>query len=109
MQIEQANRIGDGGPAAADLERNVLLSHSEFLGQARIALRLFDWIQIGPLEVLDQRKLEHFQIARRPDNDRDFGKSDFLRCAPASFTGNQFVASVDAPDNQRLNDSVLSN
>ena len=109
MQIEQANRICDRSPAAADFERNVLLSHSEFLSQTGIALRFFDWIQIGPLEVLDQRNLKYFQVARRPDDDWNFGEPDLLSRTPASFARDQFVAPVDPADNERLNNSVLSN
>src|SRR5205085_3436327 len=87
MQFEQANRIRDRGAAATDFERDIFLSHSEFLSQSGIALRFFDWIQISPLKVLDQRKLEHFQIASRSHDDRNFGESYFLRRAPASLAG----------------------
>src|SRR2546430_11478475 len=109
MEIEEPRRVRDRGATAPDSLRDLLLLHSKFLRQSRITLRFFDWVEISPLQVLDQRKLEHFQIACRPDNDRNFRESEFLRGAPTPFARDQFVLAIHAADNQRLNDSVLPN
>ena len=107
MQVEQSHRVGHRRPASTDLLRDLFLAHSKFAGEPRVTLRFFDRIEIGALQIFDQRELEHFAIVRRSNNDRHLGQSCVLRCAPAAFTGDQFVTAIDLADDQRLDDSVL--
>src|SRR5437588_12385602 len=64
MQIQEPQRVGHSGPATPDFQRNVFLPQAKFVSQSRIALGLFDWIEIGALQVFNQRKLEHLQVVR---------------------------------------------
>ena len=73
----------------------------------RVTLRFFDRIEIGALQIFDQREFQHIAIVRRSNNDRHLRQSCFQRCSPAPFTGDQFVTPIDLAHNQRLNDSVL--
>src|SRR3979411_1958885 len=107
MQIEQAHRVGHGRTTAPDFERNVFLSHAEFAGKPRVTLRFLDGIEIGALQILDERKLENFQISRLANDYWNFGQAYFLRRAPTPLAGDQFMrSSIELPDDQRLNDAV---
>ena len=108
MQIEQPHCVGYGGTAAAHFFRNVLLPHIEFASKTSIALRFLNRIEIGALQIFDQRKLEHFQIAGRAHDDRDFAQSYFLSSTPAPLACDQFMPAIAPPDEQRLNNSVLT-
>jgi hypothetical protein len=48
-QFEQTQRIGNRRPALANLGRDVLLRELELLGQLRVAMRLFDGVQVFAL------------------------------------------------------------
>src|SRR5205809_7895998 len=78
MQIQEPQRVGHGGPATPDFQRNVFLPQAKFASQSRIALGLFDWIEIGALQVFNQRKLEHLQVVRCANYGGDSEQSDFL-------------------------------
>ena len=62
MQVEQSHCVCHRGPAPADLLRNFFLTHSEFLGEARVTLRFFDRVKICALQVFDQREFQHIAI-----------------------------------------------
>ena len=81
MQIEQPHRVRDRGAAAPDFLRDVLLPHAEFAGKTGIGLRFLNRIEIGALEIFDQRKFEHFQIVCAANDRGHFGQSQLLRGA----------------------------
>lgn len=54
MEIEQAHGIGDRGTRFADAGGNFLLFHRELFGEANVAGRFLDGIEILALEVLDE-------------------------------------------------------
>src|SRR5438105_6795112 len=109
MQIEQTHRVSHRRATAPDFERDVFLPHAEFTGEPRVALRFLDRIEIGALQIFNERKLENLQIGRLANNDGDFGQPYFLRRTPAPFPRDQFMrASVELPDDERLDNSVLS-
>src|SRR5207248_8102058 len=99
--------IGHGRAAPADLVRDFFLPHPKFTCQTSVTLRLFDRIQIRALQIFDERKFEYIAIARAANNHWHFIQPRFLCRPPAPFTSNQFVAPIDRPHNQRLNDSML--
>src|ERR1700716_351812 len=71
MEIEQTQRVRDCSAASTDLRRDIFLAHTKFPRQPRVSLRFFDWVEIGALEILDERNLEDFEIAYLPDNYRN--------------------------------------
>jgi hypothetical protein len=72
-------------------------------------LGFFDWIEIGALQIFDQRKFENFQVASCADNGWHRGKTKFLRGAPSPLAGDQFKSRADLADDEGLNDTVLPN
>jgi hypothetical protein len=107
MQIKQAKRIRHRRAAAAHFEGDVFLPHSEFTGQASIALGFFDRVEIGPLQILDERELEDFKIAGGTNNNRHMGKTHFLSGAPTTLARDQLVPALNRADDERLNNAVL--
>ena len=89
--------------------RNIFLAHAEFSCQPRVRLRFLDRVEICALQILDQRKLEHFEIARMPDDYRRLRQAGFLRRTPSSLTRDQLVSPVHLTNDQRLDDSMLPN
>ena len=89
--------------------RDIFLTHPEFSCQPRIRLCFLDWIKICALQILDQRKLEHLEIARVPDDYRRLRQTGFLRRTPSSLTRDQLVSPVRLTNDQRLDDSMLPN
>ena len=74
IEIEQSHRVRDRGAAFADLLRDVFLAHPEFTREPRVSLRFFNRIEVGALEILDQRKLENFQVGCLPHDSGRFGQ-----------------------------------
>ena len=109
VQIEQPHGICDRRAAPADFLRDVFLPHPKFIREPGIGLRFLDRVEIRPLQIFDQRKLEHFEIGGDASDDRHLRKPRFLRRPPAAFAGDQFVPAGHVPNNQRLDDSVLAN
>ena len=89
VEIEQAHRVRDRGAAVADLLRDVFLAHAKFVREPRVGLRFLDRVEVGALQIFDQRQLENFEVGRLPDDDRRFGQAGFLGRAPAAFAGDE--------------------
>ena len=86
-QVEQSHCVGHRGPTSTDLLRDLFLAHSKFAGKPRVTLRFFDRIEIGALQIFDQREFQHIAIVRRSNNDRHLRQSCGQRCSPAPLTG----------------------
>src|SRR5947207_16010253 len=108
MQIQEPQRVGHSGPAAADFQRNVFLPQAKLVSQSRIALGFFDWIEIGALQVFNQRKLEHLQVVRCANYGGHCDQADFLRCTKPALPGDQFKSRATLSDDNTLNDSDLT-
>ena len=52
--------------------RHLFLGVSEAVHELPVAHRLFHRIQIGALDVFDDRQLQHFSVGQLPDQDRNF-------------------------------------
>ena len=109
MQVQQSHGIGDGSAATANLLGNILLSQPELAGKPGVTLRLLDRIKIGPLQVFYKRELEDVAIVRNAHDHRDLSETELLSSAPTPFARDKLVPSIDRPNHQRLNDSVLPN
>ena len=62
--------------------------------QLLIAERLFDGIEVGALDVLDNCKLQRCAIVNLPYDDGNFIKSRQLGRAPTALAGDDFEPSV---------------
>ena len=70
-QVQQPDRVGDLRPAAADPPGQLLVRRAELLEQLLVRGRLFERVQVGPVDVLQQRVPEHRVVAGVPDDRRD--------------------------------------
>jgi hypothetical protein len=109
VEFHKAHRIGNSGPAFADALGDLFLSQAEFLGKTAVSGGFLEGVQVGPLEVLDQRQLQDFLIGGFADNDRGLAQADFEGCAHTALTGDEFVFSTRQSDDQGLDDTPLSN
>jgi hypothetical protein len=107
MQVQQAHGIGDGGAATANLLSDILLSQAELAGQAGVTLRLLDRTEISPLQIFYERELEDIAIARDAHDHRHLSEPELLGSAPTTFARDELVPSIQCPNHQGLNDSVL--
>src|SRR5438477_10174909 len=107
MQVEQAHCIGDGGAATADLLGDILLSQAELAGEAGVTLCLLDWTEISPLQIFYEREFEDVAIACDTHDHRHLSKTELLGSAPTAFARDELVSSIQCPNHQGLNDSVL--
>jgi hypothetical protein len=86
-QVEQAQRVRHMLAALADLRRHRLLRAAETVDQRLVGFGFLDWIQIGALDVFDDRDLEHFAIVHRTHDCRNCCQPRAARSAPAAFAG----------------------
>ena len=78
--------------------------------QLTIARRFFDRIEVRPLDVLDNRNFENFDIGEFADNDRKFMQLRHLRRAPSAFTRDNFERPIiTAAYDQRLDNPFFAN
>src|SRR4051794_12405079 len=77
--------------ALADRIGEACLTAPELAHQAAIGLGFFERREIGALQILDQRDLDHLGIAEAPDKDRNLVQPDALRRPPAALAGDQLV------------------
>ena len=78
VEIEQPHGVGDRGAALPDLLRDLFLAHPEFSREPRVTLRFLDRVQLGALQIFDQRKLEDFEIGRLPNDNGRFASPTSL-------------------------------
>jgi hypothetical protein len=65
---------------------------AEPVHQLSITLRLFDRVQVGALDVLDDRDFQHLGIVEVPHDDGQFVNLRPLGGPPAPFAGNDLIA-----------------
>src|SRR3546814_19169807 len=93
---------------SSDVCSSDLLAMTEIGDQSRKALRLFNRVEIGALDVFNQRKLEARGIVKFADDRRNLVKSRRLRRPPAPLAGNDFISLslVDRPHQDRLDTTL---
>jgi hypothetical protein len=77
-----------------------------FVDEPAEGLGLLNGVEVLALDVLDERDLEELFVGNMPNDDRDSKESGALGRAPSAFPGDDFVVSVDAPDEDRLDDPI---
>jgi len=74
-QLEQAQRVGDGGSFLADPDGERLLGVAVLVDESAVSLRLLDGVEVGALDVLDEGHLEGAGAFRLADDDGDLVKA----------------------------------
>ena len=88
IQLEQTQRVGHNRAALADFGSDILLAKIEFLDEFAVAKRLFERIEIFPLQIFDQRQLQRRSIIGSADNYRNFFEAGQRSRPPAAFSRN---------------------
>src|SRR4030043_746156 len=79
----------------------------ELVHQPLESFGLLDGIEVLPLDVLDQRKLQDLRFRNFLDQDGNLFYASLLSGPPSSFPGNKFKGAPLPPDNQRLENSFF--
>ena len=87
-QLEQPQRIGDMAAALADDLAEIGLRVLMIIDQLLVAERFLDRVEIGTLDVLDDRQLECGAIVDIADEHRDLDQSGPLGSTPATLARN---------------------
>ncbi len=72
------------------LSGGLILGQLELADQLGVALRLFDGVEIFPLQILDQGQFQNGAVIGLAHDDRHLGQTEHLGRAPAPFPGDQF-------------------
>src|ERR1700730_1197188 len=81
--------------ALADHLGKIGLRIEEFVAKPLVAGRFLEWIEVGSLDVFDDRELERLPVVGLEDDNRHLMQSGALRRPPAAFTGDNFVSARD--------------
>ena len=106
-KLEQTQEVGDGGSTPTDPLRHLLLGVGEVLDQLLVGRRLFERVQILPMEVLHQRLLEGGDVIGGSHHHRDRSKAGSLGRPQTTLPGDQLVAVVELAHQDRLEDAQL--
>ena len=89
-QFYQPQRIRDGGAALADFSGDFFLRELKLFRQLRVAVSLFNRIEIFALKIFDERQFQNRAVIGFARDDGNFRQVQKLRCAPAAFARDQF-------------------
>jgi hypothetical protein len=109
-QFQQPQAVCHMRTALADNLPEIVLSVSMLGDQLFVTKRLFDRIEVGSLDIFDNRQLERCPVIDIADNHGNLDKSRQLRRTPTAFTGNDLVfVARQRPHDDGLDDTMLSN
>ena len=80
-QLEEAQRVRDRDPAAADPGRELVVGQAEVFDQLLVGARLLERAEVLAVEVLDEGLLDSRQLVGLADQRRDRRESGSLRGA----------------------------
>src|SRR5260370_23666985 len=102
-EAQQPDHVGDRGAILASAVGDLLMAEVDLAREALECLRGLDWVQIFPLEILDESNLEHAFVGIILDDCGNICQTCQPCGSEAPFAGDQLVTVSLAPDNQRLN------
>ena len=92
-QLEQPQGVGDLRPGAPDPLGELLVGAAEVLQQLTVGGGLLQRVQLGPVQVLQQRVAEHHVVAGVPHDGRDASARP-ARGPPAALAHHQLVGAL---------------
>ena len=105
-EVEQADQVGHARPVDAELGGQLVLGVAEPVEVVLEPDRLLDRVQVGPLDVLGQGRLEHLLVVELDEVDRDVREAGQLGGLQPPLAGDQLERLAARPDDQRLQDAV---
>jgi hypothetical protein len=109
-QLGQPQRVGDVTAAFPDNARDFALRMAVLGSKLGVACSLFERVEIGPLDVLDNSDFERLAVAGLEHDDWDLVLSSPLGRTPSPLAGNNLISICDTWDGtneDRLYDSAL--
>jgi len=88
---EQANTVRDRRAILADALRHLLLRHAELGDERAVGECFLQWVEIGPLDILDQGEFEHLLRRGILDDDGHLPQPGAAGCLPAPLPGDDPV------------------
>ena len=107
-QAQEAQGIGYGDAASADLGGYVLLSEAKLFDELGVAFGFFDGVETFALKILDEHPLEDGGVVGFPDDDGDLFEADQLGRAPAAFASDQLEGVAVLANDERLKDALFA-
>ena len=108
-ELEQPQRVADLRPAAADPAGELLVGAAEVVEQLLVGGRLLERVELGAVQVLQQRVAQQGVVAGLPDDRRDGVEPGLLGGPPPALTHDQLVAVLTGrPDHDRLQQPDLA-
>src|SRR6185312_3389845 len=109
FQLKQPQRIRNGHTALANATRSLFLGESVLLNEATVGHRLLDRIEVGALDVFDERQFQQLRIRGLADDDGDrFEPSKPGGLEPALARDEAVAAVFIDADHERLDDAVFA-
>ena len=90
-KIEKAQGIGNGRSALRNGLSYLRLGHTFALHETFVAIRFFDRIQIGALDVLNERSLKCFRVISEPEANGDRFHTKAPACLPATLARDDLI------------------
>lgn len=81
---------------------------TEVVEKLLVGRRLLQRVQLGAVEILEERIAEEVGVRSFSDDRRNGGETGKLRCAPASLTHDDLVGAADRSDDDRLQHADLT-
>jgi hypothetical protein len=106
LEVEQPKRVRDGGSGPADARSDLVLSQPEFVGELPIRVCFLHGVEVGTLDVLDERDGQLVSFCHLADDGRDVVQAGHLSCAYPTLAGHELVAIQDLGDQHRLENAV---
>ena len=108
-RVQQKHGICNRRAAFPHTTGNRLMRKLKFLDQVMVSLCFFDGVQVGALDVFNQRQFEQLLICGVTDDHRDGIQPCLARGLQTTFAGNQGVNTVFPwQDDQRLDHAVFT-
>ena len=90
-QVQQPERVADVRAGPADLLRELFVRGAEVVEQLLIGGRLFERVELLPVQVLQQRVAQHVGVRRLADDRGDVLQAGPLGRAPAALAHDELV------------------
>ena len=71
-EFQQAQEVGDGGAALADLSAQLFLGEAALINETLVRDGHFDGVEVLAVDVLDEGELKHLFVVGDTDECRDF-------------------------------------
>jgi hypothetical protein len=101
--------VGDGTLALSQKSCHLLLTHTMQIHQSGYSLRLFNKIQILPLQILDHCRHGRLSVVHIHHNAGHVRQPCQLCCPQTALSGNQLISVIHPPHRKRLQNTVLAN